>query len=539
MNPRRVRSSAWIIGLSAALAVVSPAAAQTIEDVREALDISPDPILRSPRLLGMGRLTLVNDRNNRINLWDFAGNPSGLLDADSTSVLEFRPATASASSVHNDLAGDPTRERQDLAARDVRMGFEAWRRAETVAYGFVGDVSSLRFDEPREVDLEQRTQFSQPAVTGVINGAIPLVMPDRLRFSVRMNYAGEDRRDQFRQFFHNGVGDYLDADGTIVPAPDPFTPDRLEVSTLGGGAGLAYHATPWLTAAVGGDFSFSKFKGENNGPRHATGAQENRPYTIGQASLIGRFGSALEWGADARVWNSASEQSWAISISTGSGATPFAGRGKYAEREEEGSRLRTRARWQLGALELGGALNTFYRQTTIDPPAGGDLTSFNYFRNTTVGNANADSLVFPDSVVHVVTEDRAWEGVGGASWQVRPGFTIGGEFHVYERTFDQSILGQGPVRKSWDARGGLEYPCTQVLTGRVGYVYRSGDQDDLTQQNEFVSQSVTVGAGLKPLGTTWSFEAGYAFEWLQPDYGDPTERREGRQQLAAQIRWVF
>lgn len=538
MNPSRVRSSAWII-LSAVLAMASPAAAQTIEDVREALDISPDPILRSPRLLGMGRLTLVNDHNNRINLWDFAGNPSGLLDADSVSVLEFRPATASASSVRNDLAGDPSRERQDLASRDVRMSFEALRRAETVAYGFVGDVSSLRYDEPRELNLEERSQFSQPSITGIINGMIPRVMPDRLRFSVRGNYTGEDRRDQFRQLFSNGVGDYIDADGTIVPAPNPFIPDRLEVSTLGGGAGLSYQVTSWLTAAVGGDFAFSKYLGENTGPRHAAQVRENRPYTIGQASLVGRLGPGIEWGADGRVWSSSSEETWAISISTGSGAIPFAGRGKLAEREEEGSRLRTRARWQIGALELGGALSTYYRKTTIDAPASDDLTSFNYFRNTTVGNSNADSLVFPDSVSHGVAEDQVWEAVGGASWQVRPRFVIGGEFHVYERSFDETTSGHGPVRKSWDARGGIELPCTETLTGRVGYIYRSFDEDDLTVQNEFISNSITVGAGLKPPGTTWSFEAGYAFEWLQPDFGDPSERREGRQQLAAQIRWAF
>src|SRR5437867_538190 len=60
----------------------------------------PDAIARSPRLVGIGRLELViPDRHNRINLWDYAGNPAGLSLDDSASVLYFRPTTTSASSV--------------------------------------------------------------------------------------------------------------------------------------------------------------------------------------------------------------------------------------------------------------------------------------------------------------------------------------------------------------------------------------------------------------------------------------------------------
>jgi hypothetical protein len=538
MNPRRVRSSAWIVGLAAALAWAAPASSQSLETVRERLDLSPDPILRSPRLLGMGHLTLADDVNNRINLWDFARVPAGLLDADSSSILEFRPGTSSASSAHDDLLGDPNRERQDLAARDVRLGFEAWRRAESVAYGFSGDVSSLRFDEPRSDQFERRAQIRQPSVTGVLNGAIPRLWPERLRWAAHFGYTNENHQDQFRLLYRTPIGDYIDNNGTIIDPPDQFTPNDIEISTLGGGGSLAYRAGKALAVAALADFSFAKFNGENSGPRHSSEVSENRPYLTGQAVATGRLADRVEWGVDARSWTSSAQQNWALSLSTGSGAIPFSGRGKLAERDEKGSRLRTRARWMLGGLELGGSFGTFYRKIDITPPAADDRTSFNYFRNIAGNVAGTDSLVFPDSVSRFTTEERAWEGVAGGSWRVSR-LMLGAEFHVAERSLEQTVTGKGPVRHVWDVRGGLEHPCTKVLTGRLGYIYRSDDRDDQTAQNEFVSHTVTAGLGLRPEGATWGFEAGYAIEWLQPDFGDPTEGRESRQQLAGQVRWVF
>ena len=54
--------------------------AQVYDAARQSLDFSPDPTARSPRLLGMGRLTLASDVHNGIDLWDFAGNPIGIFE---------------------------------------------------------------------------------------------------------------------------------------------------------------------------------------------------------------------------------------------------------------------------------------------------------------------------------------------------------------------------------------------------------------------------------------------------------------------------
>jgi hypothetical protein len=82
-----------------AMGVLVPAAhAQFYGETRRTAGLDADPLNRSPRLVGMGRLSLVlDDPHNRIDLWEFAGNPAGLLDADSVSAFELRPGTHSAS----------------------------------------------------------------------------------------------------------------------------------------------------------------------------------------------------------------------------------------------------------------------------------------------------------------------------------------------------------------------------------------------------------------------------------------------------------
>ena len=159
-------SAVWVFALSlAALALAAPpASAQLYDEARLALDLGPDFLERSPRLLGMGRLTLADDRHNRITMWDFARNPTGVWDAESTHTFELRPATASASAVHDQRRGH---ERQHLALRESRVGYEAWQHSENgIAYGFYGNLSQLRHDQPFDDVSEQRASYSVPTIFG-------------------------------------------------------------------------------------------------------------------------------------------------------------------------------------------------------------------------------------------------------------------------------------------------------------------------------------------------------------------------------------
>jgi hypothetical protein len=539
MRPSRwVRLSALLAIGVVMLAGASAASAQTLlDDSRQSLDLLPDPTLRSPRLLGMGRLTLVVDEpNNALTLWDFAQMPAGIQDADTVSVFEVRPSTAAASTLH-DILGTG-HERQSLAARDVIMGYEGWRRAPgATAFGVVGDFGLLRTDLPYNATSEERTHFSRPTLIPAVNGPMPFIFKEHMRYGLRGIYSFEKNKREYREFVQNSFGQYLDENGTVLQPPDEFQPLDTEVSTTGLGASARYEFGSWLRAGAGVDAVHSKISRENLGLRHGTFIDETRPMVIGQAVLRGTTGGHFEWIADGRTWTSSSEPTWRYTTSAGQGSLPLSGRGKLLERDETGNTLRSRVRIFSGAFEVGGSISTGYRKIEVTPPAINDITSFNYFRNITYLRQNADSIFLPDSVVANTQEQRSWEAGGGVSWRSPWRALLGVEYHVTHSDLEQTVLGKGPQRAVWDVRSGIELPMGETLLGRGGFIYRSDDTDELTANNEYISNSVTLGLGIRPAGRTWFIETGYAYEWLRGDYADPQQTRGVRNQFMAQVRW--
>ena len=123
MSPQRgVRWVALYAVVAASAGGAIPAGAQVSDLANRLLDVEQTILARSPRLLGMGGITFVlDDAHNRIQLWDLGANPAGVLAADSTSTFELGPSTATASGVRDLLDSTPVRERQHLAAREVRL----------------------------------------------------------------------------------------------------------------------------------------------------------------------------------------------------------------------------------------------------------------------------------------------------------------------------------------------------------------------------------------------------------------------------------
>jgi hypothetical protein len=521
--------------------IAAPASAQFYDDARRSTGLTLGPIERSPRLLGMGRMTYVgNDPHNRITLWDFAGNPTGILESDSVSTFELRPGTSSASEVH-DVSIVPRTERQDFAARESRIGYEAWRRTEgTAAYGVAGEMATLRFDRPYDDTIERRTRLSLPSVMPVLTGRMPFTASGRWLYSVHLLYSGETYSDEYRAFTQNAAGSYIDRDGTLLGTPDFFTPKDYTVRSEGGGLTAAWKVAPWLTASIGGELVVDDIKGTNSAERHASEITDKRPYLNGQATLLGKLGPGLEYGIDARRWTASSEQRWLFTISAGVEAAPLAGRGKLLDRDEKGNEVRSRVRWTLGALELGAGLNTRFSEVTITPPGPGDRTSFSVFRNFVATRPGADSLDLADSVSFNRSEERVWDGGAGLAWRLPNGRGLYAlEYHRGGNTLDQVLSGHGPERKVSDVRTGLEFQCSRAFAGRLGYQLTWDDLDTETRQNERVAHTLTLGAGIQPNGTRWSLDTGYAIQWARADYDDPRQPRSSRQQLATQIRWAF
>jgi len=541
MSPSRgVRWSALlVIGVLTTLPA-TPARSQSVfDDPSPFLEGQTDVHVRSPRLLGMGRLSFVlEDAHNRINMWDLGRNPIGVIFADSNSTAELGPTTGATSTSTEAIGTVPAFKRQTRAGRDVRTFYEAWRRNGTSTYGAVGDWSTFRSDLPFGEGIERRSELSRPNIMPILAGHIPFVGSERISGALRLLIASPRHSDFYRRFVRNASGEYIDHDGAQVGPPNFFEPDEVQVRSTGIGAHLGFNASRALQAAVGLDIVNHDLNGKNVGFRNASEVAEGRTYHVGQATVTGQLGRGVEWGLDGQAWRSKSDQTWVFSTSAGTASEPLSGRGKLLDRKEEGSAMKGRLRWFSNALEAGVGISTSYRQVEVTPPALTDVSSLNHFLNLVSLEAGADTLALPDSVVHNTVEDRSWDVGGGLAWKSSSS-SLGVEGHAFQSLRLQDVSGAGPKRLGWDVRAGLEYYVLAPLAVRTGYVYRWEDQDDLTAQNEFKTHSATVGLGFRPGRVTWSVDAGYAYEWTLADYPDPSDARTSRQRLATRLRWVF
>jgi hypothetical protein len=539
--PRGPRLSALLVMLSLiAACVAAPASAQFLDDARRSLGFFPDPIERSPRLLGMGRLTLADGPNNHLDLWDFARNPIGVWESDTTSMIEVWPATESADAAE-DLGPGSDLERQSLGAHGNGVSYEVFHHSpKGVAYGLYGRLRGLGVDRPYDQGIGLRQNVSSPSAVVLLSGPVPRYGGGRMRWSMRGTFAREVVDDYYHDIITNGAGSFVDLPGDRVKPPDFFTPDHYTVKTAGAGPALSYRFGPWLMAAAGVDFLTVDIDGDNTDQRHVAGTGERRPYRIGQGTLQGRIGRSFEWIADGHAWRASNEERWVFTLAAGIQQEPLSGRGFKLQRREEGSNLRTQARWTAGRFSLGGSLETRYGKLEITGPRPDDVTSFNYFLNTITYRVNTDSLVIPDSVRSDLGEQRDLVLAFGGTWRLpwRNGL-VGAEYHWLRGNHSQLSSGVGPEERTWDIRAGLEVPLSTILKGRAGYVHRSQDYDRLTARNEYISNGLTTGFGIAPPGASWTLQAGYAFDWISPDFADPLRGRSGRQQLALDLRWNF
>lgn len=520
-----------------AAAMAPPARSQFLEPAIRSLDLGTGSPVRSARLLGMGRLALIgDDRDDALSLWDFAGSPAGVYDDDSVSTMTFRPGTDAADGAHDRFDGV---RRQDLAARNVRLQFEGFRRDRRSGgvFGVVADLNSLRFDRPYSDDVSRRDEIGLPAIMPILSGKLPYVGNGAIRYAVRGRFAGENTREKYQLIQENGEGQFISLDGDAVNPPDLFAPDEFRVNTSGVGAAFSFPVAKGHSAALGIDAVSQRIKGSNVGDRHSTERRESRPYLIGQGSLVGRVG-ALEYAADGRGWTANSTEDWRFTVSGGVGSLPLTGRGKLQEREERGSSFDSRVRWKSGAFEFGGQFLTRAIEAKLTPPGLEDGTSFNAFIRALRGASGSDTLAVPDSVIANEINDRAFGfggGVGWASGRTR----LGTEFHWRRDLRFQAVNGSGPERQAWEARAGAEYRCNEVLTGRLGYVVNAVDEDTNTEQNEYTGHGPTLGLGLAPKGSNWDVQAGWALQLRQSDFGDPSQQRQSRQNLSVSLHWGF
>lgn len=540
MSPTRwVLPRASSLTLLAVLLGAGTASAQFYGPALQSLDLSTGQVARSPRLLGMGGLSLaVPDRDASINLWDFAGMPVGLAADDSVSSVDLRPGTGSLSSVRNIDGG--ARERQNLAARGTSAQLEAVYRSRESGgvFGLVGDLSGVRWDRPYSAVVEHRQSLSHPEVMPVLGGIVPHFLNGHLAWAAHLRFRAEEVEDQYREIITNAAGEWIGLSGGQLPPPGEFGATKTDVTTGAYGLSTAYSFGHSARFALGIEHENDDILAKNDLTRSSSEVHEMRPYWIGRAAWVGTLGPTLEYGVVGTGRLANSETDWRFTASAGVGADPLTGRGNMLTREEKSSALDARVRWSPGRATFAGGLRTDASEVTIDPPNANDLTSLNHFINLAFARGGADSLAFPDSVQHSVLKRYGWGWGGGASYRFGA-TTLGAEVRWSRDVLGSTITGDGPKRIAWDVRGGLERPLGKLMRARVGYQYRSVDEDDFTAGNEYLANAVSVGLGYSPAGASWSLESGYMLEFRNQDYGDPGDEHQSRQNLAAQLHWSF
>lgn len=530
----RVLLASWLV----LMLHVSTASAQVFAPALRSLDIDTEQLSRSARLLGMGGLTLVvPDHNTTYSLWDFARIPVALIDDDSTSTVDLDPGSDAVSSVRTISDG---RERQNLAARRTGSGIEAVYRSRESGggFGYVGDLSNLRYDQPVDTGSELRQSVLRPAGTAILTGIVPRYFHRHLQWGLHLRFLNETVDREYRDIVSNAAGEYIDLGGGQRPPPGEFVITSVDVNTTAYGISTSYALGKSTHIALGIEHENDRFKGTNDLDRSAYEIDETRPYWNGQAAIVGLIGHTFEWGVNGIGRKSTSEVDWRFTASAGVGADPLDGRGNMLSREEKSSEMQARARWTPGRSTVSGEFHTAASKVLTDPPNANDATSLNRFINEAYNRPGADSLSLPDSIIHGDTRRYAWGWSGGVSHRFTS-TAVGIEYHWSRDLGFTEQLGEGPKRIAWDIRAGLEHPLGKVMTGRLGYQYRSVDEDSYTAGNEFTANAVSMGLGYAPPGATWTLESGYRIEFRAQDFNDPADERQSRQNLGVELLWKF
>ena len=530
----RVLFASWL----ALMLGVSTASAQFFAPALQSLDLSTAQLARSARLLGMGGLTLVvPDHNLTYSLWDFARIPVGLIDDDTTSTVDLDPGSDALSSVHTITDG---RERQDLAARRTGAGIEAVYRSRESGggFGYVGDLSNLRYDQPVGTESELRQSVLRPTGTLILTGVVPHYFHRHLEWGLHLKFLNETVNRQYREIVSNAAGEYIDLGGGELPPPGEFVLTSVDVNTTAYGFSTSYRLGKSTHIALGIERENDRFKGTNDLDRSSYETDETRPYWNGQAAITGLIGHTFEWGVNGIGRKSTSEVDWRFTASAGVGGVPLEGRGNMLSRDEKSSEMQAQARWTPGRNTVSGEFHTSASKVLTDPPNLNDETSLNFFINEAYNRAGADTLALPDSVISGDQRQNAWGWSGGVSHRFKT-TTVGVEYHWSRNVGSTSQFGQGPRQLAWDIRSGLEHPLGKVMMGRLGYQYRSVDEDTYTAGNEFKANAISLGLGYAPPGTSWTFESGYRVEFRSQDWNDPADERQSRQNLGIEVLWKF
>jgi hypothetical protein len=494
-----------------------------------ALDRSgADVRLRQPslRLKSLGGVYLaMEDENNEINLWDFAGSANGLLrDRDSTS-LDLYLDRVGRTDRHTLGPFEFETDRQSAALFGIQAVGRGTRFAAGVEGGFVSFDRALPSQFFGYEDRKIRVPVALPALNGRIGG--------HASWALRGIFARESV-EQNLHLLRVEDGTVPLEGGDAIGYPTVFDIVEAAAPTSGIGFGLGYDLGTTAEVAVNLDLTKTTLKGNNNGPRRVYEIEESRPSRELSGAIVFTPTPWARGAVQAGRLTSDSDETYRFTVSGGQGVPPLQSRGNRLSRDFEQSYLRSRVRLKptgMRALTVGADVNVRYDREDLAPGTGAG--NFNDF----LAGLQADSLLLPPAIVSERQELRHWDAGLGIAYAFGSRIVASIEGHRFNNARDG--LAVHARQRITDLRAGVEVVLDPSWTVRLGGSHRADDPDVFTYDNERVRNAFTAGVGWAKPRSNYALDAGFEIARASTDFADPTEGTGSGLRLFLYNRWDF
>jgi hypothetical protein len=521
------RSLAFALAAAATIQVAAPAHAQYNAP---AID-RPGSELRntqpSLRLATLGGMSLaIADENNEINLWDFAGSSLGLLtDRDSTSLDVFFDSRST-----TDQHSVGAQDRELLRARRYNLGMQAVGRtpgkfAAGLDAGYVSLGTRFPIQDDQYLDRSATVPLAIPTLNGRFAGG-------NLGWGAHLTFAGEAINDDRRLETIDGNSVQLQ-NGNLVNTPTPFIPNEGKTRVGGFGIGVGFFGLKNVDVAINWDRISNRVRDANTNARRVYETEERLASSEFSFATIVHPGW-ITFGGQVGTRKYDSKEEYRFSLSGGLNGPPLTSRGDRLFRDFEQRYLRARVALEppgIRGLTVGADLNVRYDREDVAPATG--RGNFNTFQQEIA----SDTLGIAPAVVDSRDELRhVNEGVG-LGYRVTSRVLLGVEGHRYRSAWNGTLVSAREVIT--ELRGGVEFAVTPAWTGRLGGYHRSDDADQLTANNETVSNALTAGVGWTRPKSRHQLDAGVEVGKRSSNYPDPTDENGSTFRLVLYNRWAF
>lgn len=491
-----------------------------------------DSRVRSPsiRLASLGGVQLAfEDENNEIDLWDFGRTTTGLLsDRDSTSLDIWLDGMSRKDEHTVETNTFETDRKGTLNTGLLGVGRNPGKFAAGLDLGFVTFDSGI----PAQEDVYEDADIELPLLVPTAGGT---AFSGKGLWGARLLFAKESVERNLRVMQAEN-GDRKLTDGDVVPYPTFFDVNKWSTSVWGLGFALGWDQKSLGQISLQYDFVSQHVLGSQNTSRRIYETDEVRP--INEYSVTAIVSPAsLSWllaGLTAGRQSVVSTEEYRFSLSGGTGAIPLASRGNRLERNTRQDFFRSRVQITPGEeknLLVGGDFNVRYDRDHNEPTTGAN--DYNAF----LDQIAADTLNLPQKVLSEVQELRHWDAGIGASYRFTDRLQAGIEGRRYNNARDG--LSVHERQRITDLRGGVEYKWTPTWTARGGAYHRSDDADVYTQNNEQVTNALTLGAGYAPPAARYGIDGGLELAARSTDYPDPSGGEGSGLRFMLYGRWLF